>query len=255
MIVDTVISYCTIDDMFIRENIRQCLYFSKEIFIVASSHLFDGTPEDDAKIQSLKEFCRQFPNVHLIRFKWESGYHPRHWHNYARWIGIQQCDTEYIMFMDADEIIEGENFSRAISSDIDFFNRYDSYAFNCYWYFREPRFRAKSLEQAHRLIRRSALTKDLVFSEHERGGVGMSGKYNCLFNVQVGKRPIVHHFSWVRTKEQMLQKTSSWAHKDDKNWKELIEEEFSRPFNGTDFVWGYEYDTVTSPFEFKDYLG
>jgi hypothetical protein len=50
----------------------------------------------------------------------------------------------------------------------------------------------------------------------------------------------------------MLKKTSSWGHKDDKNWKELIEEEFSRPFNGTDFEWGYEYDIVEQPFEFKD---
>ena len=253
MLYDTVISYCSIDDMFIRENIRQCLHFSKDIYIVASSHFFDGIPEDNAKIQSLKEFCRQFPNVHLIRFKWESGYHPRHWHNYARWIGIQQCDTEYIMFMDADEIIEGENFNKAHTSDADFYKRYDSYAFDCYWYFREPRFRAKSLEQYHRLIRRSALTKDLIFSEHERGAVGiLSGKYDSIFNVQYNGRPIVHHFSWVRTKEQMLKKTSSWGHKDDKNWKELVEEEFSRPFNGTDFVWGYEYDIIQPPFEFKD---
>ena len=251
MIVDTVISYCTIDDMFIRENIRQCLYFSKEIFIITSSHFFNGTPEDETKIQSLKEFCRQFPNVHLIRFKWEEGQTPRYWHNYARWIGIQQCDTEYIMFMDADEILEGAIAKESFNYE-DFYKEYDEYVFSCYWYFREPAFRAKSLEQCHKLIRASALTKDLIFSEHERGAVGLSNRYRSMFKVRYNGRPILHHFSWVRTKEQMLKKTSSWAHKDDKNWKELIEEEFSRPFNGTDFVWGYEYDIVTPPFEFKD---
>jgi hypothetical protein len=251
MIVDTVISYCTVDDMFIRENIRQCLFFSKEIYIIASSHFFDGTPEDETKVGALKEFCKQYPNVHLIRFKWEEGQTPRYWHNYARWIGIQQCNTEYIMFMDADEIIEGE-LARESFSYKDFYKKYDEYVFSCYWYFREPIFRAKSLEQCHKLIRASALTKDLVFSEHERGAVGLSNRYRSIFKVQYNGRPIVHHFSWVRTKEQMLRKTSSWGHKDDKNWKELIEEEFSRPFNGTDFVWGYEYDIMQPPFEFKD---
>jgi len=251
MLYDTVISYCTIDDMFIRENIRQCLYFSKEIFVIASSHFFDGTPEDETKIQALMEFCKQYPNVHLIRFKWEEGQTPRYWHNYARWIGIQQCNTEYIMFMDSDEIIEGELARESFGYE-DFYKEYDEYVFSCYWYFREPIFRAKSLEQCHKLIRASALTKDLVFSEHERGAVGLSNRYRSMFKVQYNGRPIVHHFSWVRTKEQMLKKTASWGHKDDKNWSELIEEEFSRPFNGTDFVWGYEYDIIQPPFEFKD---
>lgn len=251
MLYDTVISYCTIDDMFIRENIRQCLYFSKEIFVIASSHFFDGTPEDETKIQALMEFCKQYPNVHLIRFKWEEGQTPRYWHNYARWIGIQQCNTEYIMFMDSDEIIEGELARESFGYE-DFYKEYDEYVFSCYWYFREPIFRAKSLEQCHKLIRASALTKDLVFSEHERGAVGLSNRYRSMFKVQYNGRPILHHFSWVRTKEQMLKKTASWGHKDDKNWSELIEEEFSRPFNGTDFVWGYEYDIIQPPFEFKD---
>ena len=251
MLYDTVISYCTVDDMFIRENIRQSLYFAKDIYIVASSHFFDGTPEDESKIKSLKEFCRQFPNVHLIRFKWESGFHPRHWHNYARWFGFQQCDTEYIMFMDSDEIFEGELAAKAFEDEA-FFSVYDEYVFSCYWYFREPIFRAKSVSQCHKLIRSSILSKEILFSEHELGSIGFSGKYKNMMYVQYNKRPILHHFSWVRTKEEMLKKTSSWGHKDDKNWKELIEEEFSRPFNGTDFEWGYEYDIVEQPFEFKD---
>jgi hypothetical protein len=40
----------------------------------------------------------------------------------------------------------------------------------------------------------------------------------------------------------MLKKVSTWAHKTDKNWNELIEEEFSRDFNGTDFVHNYKYE-------------
>lgn len=251
MLYDTVISYCTIDDMFIRENIRQCLHFSKDIYITVCSHFYDGTPEDESKIQALKEFCRQFNNVHLIRFTWEDGHTPRYWHNNARWLGFQQCDTEYVMFLDSDEIFEGELAKESFTHE-EFYTEHDEYIFACYWYFREPIFRAKSLEQCHKLVRSSILSRETFFSEHELGSIAFSGKYKIIYKVKYNGRPILHHFSWVRTKEQMLKKTASWGHKDDKNWSELIEEEFSRPFNGTDFVWGYEYDIIQPPFEFKD---
>jgi hypothetical protein len=251
MIVDTVISYCTVDDMFIRENIRQCLFFSKDIYIIASSHFFDGTPEDETKIEALKEYCKQFPNVHLIRFRWDNTKSTSYWHSYMRWVGVQQCTTEWIMFMDSDEIFEGEIASQSLQ-DAEFFKQYDECVFSCYWYFREPVFRAKTTEMAHKLVRASIITKKDFLSENEFGWIGFSGKYRCIHNVKYNGRPILHHFSWVRTKEEMLRKTSSWAHKNDKNWKELIEEEFSRPFNGTDFVHGYEYDIINPPFEFPN---
>jgi hypothetical protein len=53
-----------------------------------------------------------------------------------------------------------------------------------------------------------------------------------------------NHYSWVRTKEEMLRKVTSWAHSNDTNWTALVEEEFSREFNGTDFVHGYQYDIL-----------
>ena len=61
--------------------------------------------------------------------------------------------------------------------------------------------------------------------------------------LQDGK-PLVHHYSWVRTKEQMLQKVKAWGHNTDKDWVSLIEEEFSRPFNGTCFVNNYEFEII-----------
>jgi hypothetical protein len=168
-----------------------------------------------------------------------------------RWVGVQQCTTEWIMFMDSDEIFEGEIASQSLQ-DAEFFKQYDECVFSCYWYFREPVFRAKTTEMAHKLVRASIITKKDFLSENEFGWIGFSGKYRCIHNVKYNGRPILHHFSWVRTKEEMLRKTSSWAHKNDKNWKELIEEEFSRPFNGTDFVHGYEYDIINPPFEFPN---
>ena len=60
--------------------------------------------------------------------------------------------------------------------------------------------------------------------------------------------PMLHHYSWVRTKEQMLKKVRTWWHNKDRNWEKSVEEEFSRPFSGKDFVHGYEYKTVENKF-------
>ena len=59
---------------------------------------------------------------------------------------------------------------------------------------------------------------------------------------------MMHHFSWVRTKEEMLTKVKNWGHASDKDWIVGIEEEFSRDFNGTDFVHGYSYNIVENTF-------
>jgi hypothetical protein len=60
-----------------------------------------------------------------------------------------------------------------------------------------------------------------------------------------------HHFSWVRTKEEMLTKVRSWAHRNDCNWTDLVEQEFTHEFTGRDFVHGYSYRTVPNVFDIK----
>jgi hypothetical protein len=68
-------------------------------------------------------------------------------------------------------------------------------------------------------------------------------------NFASSQDPFVHHYSWVRTEEEMMNKVSNWAHaKDRPNWRDLVKEEFSRNFNGTDFVHGYSYKLVENIF-------
>ena len=64
---------------------------------------------------------------------------------------------------------------------------------------------------------------------------------------------IMHHFSWVRTKEQMLKKVKSWAHQGDKQWVSLIEEEFKYSFKGRDFVHNYKFIDVENIFKIDIY--
>jgi hypothetical protein len=59
---------------------------------------------------------------------------------------------------------------------------------------------------------------------------------------------MIHHYSWVRTKEEMLRKVKSWTHSGDRDWVSQVEKEFAHEFNGTDFVHGYEYNIVENKF-------
>jgi hypothetical protein len=53
------------------------------------------------------------------------------------------------------------------------------------------------------------------------------------------------HFSWVRSKEILLQKVSSWSHRNDKNWTELLLKAYQEDILTTkDFVHNYEYDIL-----------
>ena len=59
-------------------------------------------------------------------------------------------------------------------------------------------------------------------------------------------QPLVHHYSWVRTKAGMLQKVRAWGHNADSgvDWAAKVEEEFSHPFTGRDFVHGDTFRTL-----------
>jgi len=42
----------------------------------------------------------------------------------------------------------------------------------------------------------------------------------------------------------MLKKVSCWGHREDKDWKTLVEKEFSKPFRGKDCLYDLTYRNV-----------
>ena len=44
---------------------------------------------------------------------------------------------------------------------------------------------------------------------------------------------------------QLLKKIKSWGHSTDRDWESQIKEEFSRPFNGKDFIHNYNYNILS----------
>jgi hypothetical protein len=243
MKIATIINYCTSDYRFIKTCIDAVLPFSDQVIIPIADHTFDGQPENNGLVNKSIE---ENPNASFYYYEWKSGNSPRYWHNISRIIGVEQLnkDIDWVLFLDSDEIVETELFSKFIKTELTM----DSYKIANYWYFREPIYRAKAIEDSAVLVRKELINIDPYNPYIEREQ--LCNNNNQRNTLQDGL-PMIHHYSWVRTKEQMVKKVLTWAHSEDtlgNNWIDLIEDEFSREFNGTDFVWKYNYNIVENKF-------
>ena len=242
--IATVVNYCTNEYRFIRRCITSVAGFSRQVLVPVADHFFDGTPEDQARLAATRAENRE---ATFIPYAWKPGHPSRYWHNYSRLLGAQHvtADVDWVLFLDADEIVDSDLFCRFARQLGD--TGPDSYKLANYWYFREPIYRATTLEDSAVIVRRSLSTRIALDSRKEREQFVSKSTPRM---VTVEGRPIVHHFSWVRTKEEMLRKVESWGHNQDRRWVARVEEEFSRPFNGKSFVHDYEFVEVEDVFGF-----
>lgn len=240
--VSAVVSYCSLDEYFLSALVGETRKFASEIIIVAFDHLLNGDPENFDRLQKIKN---EFPEVEIVVVPWKEGMPARYWHNGARFEGALRASEPWVLFLDGDEIPDGEKV-REFLDEMD--TSRDGYLFGCYWYFREAQYRAKTLAQCALLLRRKHIDRDLVFAEEERRSFRNRPSLSVEENSLHRGEPVFHHFSWARPKEALLKKVSSWGHKDDRDWNALIEEEFSAPFRGSEKVHGFEYEIVPNRF-------
>jgi len=243
MKITTIINYCTNDYRFINKCINSVIPFSNQVIIPVSDHFFDGTPENR---ELLEKTYKENPTVEFIEYEWSKGFQNQYWVIMARIIGMNSVkeDSDWILFLDSDEIIDTESFIKLIPT----IENYDSIKLGCYYYFREPIYRAKSFEDSIVLVKKNLVDINPNLKEDREQMHEMLTTQNKKRMVLYNNTPTIHHYSWVRTKEEMLKKVNTWGHNKDRNWVSLVEEEFSRPFNGKDFIHGYQYDTVENTY-------
>lgn len=257
----TVISFCTNDVRFLKPCIEGVAPFSSQIIIPVCDHFFDGTLEN---LSLLEQIYADYPEIEFIEFAFDAeqlygtfishlplspGWGPQ-WHNSGRLIASYFLNEKIddVLFCDVDEIFEPKKMGEWLEAfDLASF---EAIRFSTYWYFREACFQATTYPDGPLLVKKEKLTPELILNEDERMGMfcALQGK-KVRLQAGIDGAPMVHHFSWVRTKEEMLKKAASWGHQWERNWKELIEEEFSREFKGVDFVRKYEYKKVEPFFD------
>ncbi len=253
--IATIVNFTTNEEAFLRHCLEEASLFSDQVIAVVCDHFFDGTPEDQERLNGIYS---AHPEAQFIQYPWskENFYsdHPtQFWHNLNRLVGtsLLKEEVETVLFLDADEIVEGERFAKWLQTFP--YREYAAIRLACYWYFREANLRATEVEDTPLLIRRDQLNYDRLMQKEERKG---------MLNLASGKtlrfaekeNPLIHHYSWVRSREGLLKKAKTWGHRLERNWKELIEIEFSNPFSGTDFVHGYTFTEVQPFLRVSEYL-
>jgi hypothetical protein len=257
--VGVVINYCENDHKFLKPCIDNVKKFSKNIVVTFCEKLFNGESQDLSKIQI---FQRQNPDITFISFPYEPTYKsaPRDGHNKCRILGYEHLigKVDKILFLDVDEIVDGDLFKEWLDNSKDVHD-YDHMNFGCYWYYREPHWRATVNEFCGSFHSMDAITKESLETGAERWfWFNMQGVYpkGKKYVVGLNGEIMFHHYSWVRTKEEMIKKVTSWGHKNDRNWLKDIEICFAVGFNGeprpeldnkTETVHDYRY-TKVKPF-------
>lgn len=259
--IDTIINYCSTDRRFIETNVRECKKFSNKIIISICDHFFDGTLENIESIEELAKVFHDDSAVEIVQYEWDHTRNAKFHHNMSRWVGLQFTNSEYVLFLDADEILDGDVVQQCFQSGE--YKKYHVTSFKCYWYFREPIHRATTTEMAGVMYRRNLCEEHMMFHQQERWAYrDHRGYLDIQENITYNGIVMCHHYSWVRTKEEMLKKVSTWAHVTDTprgdgtttNWAQLVENEFSGPFRGKDFIHNYAFETVENKLDIGDRL-
>lgn len=244
-----LINYCTNDYRFLRTCVRQASQVAGQVIVAYSDHFFDGIPENEHLIS---KSIAENPEATFVFFPYQAALKKasQYWVTYARWQALQQAKGKYVLLLDADEIVDAPFFLSWLKKAGP--GKYNILKLANYYYFREACFRAYEWEDSATLVRKDLLTEALVMDFEDR-----QKAYEALPEPKLRRvtglngQPMIHHFSWVRSKEEMLRKVQSWGHNTERNWTDLVEEEFSKPFSGTDFVHGYRYETVAQPFQWE----
>lgn len=247
--ISTVISYCTNDFRFLGRCIAEAEKFSDEIVIPVCDHFFDGSPE---RADLLQETYRRHPDCRFIEFAYNperiySRYHHPDkddwaifWAATARYIGYHYADpaNEYVLFLDSDEIADGTRFQEWLESGS--YRDYDAIRHGAYLYALRADTRSKKAANTTLLVRRASFGPLTLINDLERLGSFLSHPGAKIDKVLgLDGKPLFHHYSWVRTKEECFQKTATWGHRNDADWKSLVEQTFA----------GKKYFDLTDDFE------
>jgi len=245
--ISTIINYCSNDYRFIKPVIDSASEFSQQVIVPVCNSFFDGSPEDRF---ILNKTYKESPNATFIEFpfimKYKQKYGTHIPPDISRWAGVQTVkkDVDAILFLDSDELVDSNRFKSWLSTPG--LDRYNGYRFLTYWYFRDINIRRKMFGRTIVMVKTSKITDSTLLTRKERLGLLRIG--NTLGRILAPDgEPMFHHFSWVRTKKEMLKKVKTWSHCNDRDWTTIVENEFSRDFNGKEFVKGQPCEYVDPP--------
>jgi hypothetical protein len=243
--LSVVVLYCSQEQDLIDSVLEPLTKVSTDIVVVSLSHFFNGE-EDTMVVSKLQELKQKF-NVKPVFMNWKyiPGAPQNFWPKELRLYGYGATDpkSEWVMFVDSDEILRNpDSFSQWLA--IQNPKEEKSFKLSNYWYFMSPKRRSKVLEDSVVLIPRSTLRYEMFRTQ----GVGerealVQNPVRMVKDLQ--GQVMFDHYSWVRSKEILLQKVVTWGHRQDRDWVSAVNKAVNEdPLTTADFVHGFEYDIL-----------
>ncbi len=245
--LSTIINYCTNDYRTFAKCVEEVKKFSSQILVVTCDHFFNGEPEDRELLHST---YAEFPEISFIEFAHAKDelYSPYvncpredtdfmdYMHSTTRFISFFFIDqaAEYVLYLDSDEIIEGDQFVKWLKSKE--YENYDAVRWLQHYYFRSAYFQAEDFQIGGLFAKKDKITLSaLMHNKYDRCGIYHNIEGRKTEGISFMDKPFVHHYSWVKTKAECLLKAKSTPLHWEKDWDKIIEDEFSRDFQGKDF--------------------
>lgn len=234
-------NFCSNDAEFIDQAIDETLKFCDDIHVSYLPRFFNGDEENLELINQHIERNKGKAEFHLLPWPEEARkqtnhdyYFYKYCHNICRYSNISHSKYNYVMFMDSDLIPDGERVKQWRNTIN--LEDYKSYYFMIYSYHRSRTIPTRWDESTVIMSDKRFMTIEQIMSIFEIQALLNPPCCRQIFGLD-GK-PMFHHYGWVRgtndeeCKQGLLRKTKSWGHTFDKNWKEIIEKEFSHPYKG-----------------------
>jgi hypothetical protein len=233
--IGAVVSYCTNDYRFIHHCLEGLKKYCREIVVVVSDQFSNGEKESR---ELLHRTYSEHLNIQFIEFSHKDvgffgirsqdflkGQDKARLHiSTSRYIGAFYFSDEvdYIIFIDADEIPDGEKFESFFSKSA---NLPDLLHFSSYIYVGDEGKRSLEHQYSHLAVKKEALQPELLLNNHERPGYFFGFQGSKINSVRgLDGNPMVHHYSWVRSSSELIKKVTTWGHSEDHNWISIIEE-------------------------------
>lgn len=219
MKLGVALHFCTDDAAFLPAILCECRTFTDTVVIAYYDHFFDGQPEDPTLMSDLalrfpwaQWMCIPFPGVAKSR----DAMHRLHGQNRWHAVNAMPADVTHALLLDSDEVPDGEMFAA-------FKPTKPAYRFQEYLYWQEPTRCCRSGTGTAVLLERSLWTPPVLVSGRDRGAAPAA----------TVTEPMIHHFSWARSLEQIERKIARWPNQEPE-FLAAIRAAWAQPFGGRD---------------------
>ena len=240
MKIGAVIPFTCDDKIFIKPLISNLLPICNNIVLTYSDTYLSGTMQNSIELNNTINIIKSFQNenasctIKLLKYDIERNIMKdnidgpyfvtwkRYWICLARKLGVMEiCNkSDWILLLDSDEIVDTSNFQKWITTELpNVNNEVQVINFDNYVYYYKAIYRSNQLENSIVMIKPDIMLnyEHLAINEWERTAfIKFTLDNMILKNVKLNNDIVMfHHYSWVRSKQNLISKIKNWGHSDD----------------------------------------